>query len=101
LSESDPYAAPDTFYPTDDVQKAYEESQGTSEAPEPEAVPEEVIEEPEAGEPEVQEEVPTGSAAVVLKWVGDDAGRANRALEVELAGENRKTLIKNLQSVIN
>lgn len=99
MSETDPYAAPDTYYPSEEVQKAYEESQKPAEVKTVEAPVEVPADVPE-GEPEVIEEVPTGSAATVLKWVGDDAARAHRALEVEQAGENRKTLIKNLQSVI-
>lgn len=35
----------------------------------------------------VGDEVPTGSVATVLTWVGEDKDRARRALEVERAAE--------------
>lgn len=46
-------------------------------------------------------EVPGGTAAEVLAWVGSDAGRAARALEVEQAkdGGGRSTLVANLSKL--
>lgn len=47
------------------------------------------------------DEVPGGTAAEVLAWVGSDAGRAARALEVEQAkdGGGRSTLVANLSKL--
>jgi hypothetical protein len=62
-----------------------------------------------AGQPEgtvpVEEtdgvEVPEGSAADVLAWVGNDSGRAQAALGTETAGKQRKTLLADLQKLID
>jgi hypothetical protein len=40
---------------------------------------------------------PEGTVSEVLAWVGDDAGRAQQALEAEQAGKQRATLISELQ----
>jgi hypothetical protein len=46
------------------------------------------------------DEVPTGSMAVVLGWVGESRERAARALEVEQAAEKpRKTLLTTLEAL--
>ena len=46
--------------------------------------------------------VPSGTAPEVLSWVGDDAEKAQRALDVELADSKpRRGLLSSLQSVIN
>ena len=46
------------------------------------------------------DEVPTGSMAVVLGWVGESRERATRALEVEQAAEKpRKTLLTTLEAL--
>lgn len=67
--------------------------------PEPEAEAQ-VEEEPEP-EPEVEAEpVPTGSAAKVMSWVGDDPQRAQSALEVEQAGQQRIGLTADLEKVL-
>lgn len=52
-----------------------------------------------AGVPDpADDEVPTGSNAVVLSWVGDDAERARRALEQENAKSSpRKGLVSELE----
>lgn len=51
--------------------------------------------------PEVNsDEVPTGTVAAVLGWVGDDRERAARALEVESAAEKpRTTLVGALEAL--
>lgn len=42
--------------------------------------------------------VPDGTVAEVLEWVGDNDLRRQSALTVERAGKNRTTLIKALES---
>lgn len=81
MSDTDPYAAPVT---------------ATTVAP---AVPAQ----PEAVEAPVTEEivVPEGSIKTVLAWVGDDATRAQKALDAEHEGEKRTSLISKLESIIN
>lgn len=44
-------------------------------------------------------DVPTGTIAEVLDWVDNDPGRAQEALDAEIAGSNRRTLINQLESV--
>jgi hypothetical protein len=44
-------------------------------------------------------EVPQGTAQDVLDWVGDDPARAQQALDAELAGPNRSTLIPKLEAI--
>jgi len=46
------------------------------------------------------DEVPTGTIADVLDWVGDDPTRAQVALNVEQAGQQRVTLIDELTRII-
>ena len=41
-------------------------------------------------------DVPVGTAAEILSWVGDDEERRVAALDAEYAGKNRKTLIAKL-----
>ncbi|MEV0608122.1 hypothetical protein AB0I61_17325 [Polymorphospora rubra] len=43
------------------------------------------------------DEVPTGSIADVLEWVGDDPDRAQRALDAEQAGKARTSLMPELE----
>ena len=45
-------------------------------------------------------EVPEGSVASVLKWVGNDLQKAAAALSAEESGQGRKTLIGKLQELI-
>lgn len=45
------------------------------------------------------EQVPDGTIAVVLDWVGGDPDRARRALEVELGNRARSTLIADLTAI--
>lgn len=40
--------------------------------------------------------VPDGTIDEVLDWVGDDEQRAEEALQAELAGKRRKTLVDRL-----
>lgn len=43
--------------------------------------------------------VPTGTVAEVLCWVGDDPDRAHEALDAERAGQDRSTLITQLEAI--
>ncbi len=56
----------------------------------------------EAVEAPVTEEqtVPEGSIKEVLGWVGEDLTRAKAALDAETSGEKRKTLVKELNSIL-
>lgn len=48
------------------------------------------------------DEVPAGTVDVVLEWVGQDAGRAQRALDAEQAAERPRTgLVDRLQKVVS
>lgn len=40
--------------------------------------------------------VPDGTVAEILAWVGDDEHRAEEALQAELAGKRRKSLVDRL-----
>jgi hypothetical protein len=43
--------------------------------------------------------VPEGTVQDVLDWVGDDPGRAQEALDAENAGQQRSTLITQLEAI--
>jgi hypothetical protein len=45
-------------------------------------------------------EVPEGSVASILKWVGNDKDKAKAALEAEKAGKERITLIDQLEEIL-
>jgi hypothetical protein len=53
-----------------------------------------------ASEPAV-EPVPAGTAAEILAWVDSDTERAQRALDAEHEGNQRKTLIKKLEEILD
>ena len=58
--------------------------------------------EPEAkAEPEPEPEVPSGTIASILEWVGTDVERARLALAAEKAGNQRVTLLNELLEVID
>lgn len=42
-------------------------------------------------------DVPDGTVQEVLDWVGDDPERAQRALDVERSGQNRSSLVAELE----
>lgn len=46
-------------------------------------------------------DVPEGTVDEVVDWVGDDQGRATRALQAERAGQNRTTLVAQLEPIAN
>lgn len=50
-----------------------------------------------AGQDWEPSQVPTGTIAEVLAWVGDDDLRRQSALTVERAGKNRKGIIEALE----
>lgn len=67
-------------------------------------VPVEAVEAPvEAVEAPVTEEqtVPEGSIKDVLGWVAEDPTKAKAALDAENSGEKRKTLVKELNAILD
>lgn len=83
MSDTDPYMAPE-------VEEVA--------APAPKAV------EPEAVAAPVTDEivVPEGSIKNVLAWVGEDATRAQKALDAENDSDDpRSSLVTKLESIIN
>jgi hypothetical protein len=44
-------------------------------------------------------EVPEGTVSEVMCWVDDDPARAQQALDAEYAGQNRSTLIGQLEAI--
>jgi hypothetical protein len=65
--------------------------------PAPAVAPEETVPVQEQTE---EPEVPEGSAADVLAWVGDDVDRAKAAAAAEVEGKQRKTLLADLDRII-
>lgn len=48
------------------------------------------------------DKVPTGTVPEIVTWVGDDAEKAQKALDIELQDEKpRKGLLNTLQAVID
>jgi hypothetical protein len=45
------------------------------------------------------EDIPGGTVAEILEWVGSDPARAQGALDAEYAGANRTTLIAQLEPI--
>lgn len=45
-------------------------------------------------------DVPDGTIGEVLEWVGDDSERAQRALDVERTGQNRSSLVSQLEAKV-
>lgn len=71
------------------------DANATDDAAEPDDVPD-----PEPGTAPGDDEVPDGSADAVLTWVGDDSGRAQRALAAEDRREHpRTTLVDKLRKL--
>jgi hypothetical protein len=46
------------------------------------------------------DDVPDGTISEVLDWVGDDSERAQRALDVERTGQNRSSLVSQLEAKV-
>jgi hypothetical protein len=71
-----------------------EPSEQPSEGEQPSEPGEQPSEQPSEGD-----DVPSGTIDEVLGWVGDDHDRAQRALDAERAGQNRSTLITQLEAI--
>lgn len=100
MSKTNPYAAPAKKSAPKPVEATQEPVEAAPEAPAPE--PEET---PVESAPEPVEEntieVPSGmSVDKTLDWVGDDKDRAQAALDAELDGKNRSTLIEPLEEML-
>jgi hypothetical protein len=93
LSDTDPYAGPNVYYPP--VEVTVEEPVETADES-AEAVEELTAIETAPPVSDAAAEVPTGTIAEILAWVGTDRDRAARALAAEQSGQNRKSLLKNL-----
>jgi len=66
-----------------------------------EAEPEPTVEDVDLPDEDVFDgDVPEGSAAVVMEWVGDDVDRARAALEVENEGKQRVGLTADLEKML-
>src|SRR4051794_16495528 len=48
-----------------------------------------------------EQQVPQGTVAEVLEWVGNDPARARAALDAECAGANRSSLINQIEPIAN
>ena len=98
MSDTDPYAAKEY---TPNVEEANAVSEPVSAAPVVDSFDQPVVEQPvDAPVADVQA-VPEGSIKDVLAWVGDDATKAQNALDAEKTGEKRTTLISKLEAIIN
>lgn len=87
MSVTDPYAAPDA----PNVEEA------KIPTPEPVVAPEKAPEAPVTAE----QTVPEGSIKEILGWVADDPTKARAALTAENTGEKRKTLVKELNAILD
>lgn len=95
MSDTDPYAAKE-YTPNVEEAQAVEQP-----APVVDSFNQPVAEQPvEAPQTDVQA-VPEGSIKDVLAWVGEDATKAQNALDAEKSGEKRTTLISKLEAIIN
>jgi hypothetical protein len=91
MSDTDPYAAPESAPTVLDAGTT-----AVSAAPvETESAPVE----PVVAE-DLSVEVPEGSIKTVLAWVGDDRAKAQAALDAEKDGQQRSTLIKELEDIL-
>lgn len=91
MSDTDPYAAKESA-PAVEYAQYDSFDQATPETPAEQPVEAPVVEEAT---------VPEGSIKEVLGWVGEDATKAQQALNAEESGEGRKTLISQLKNLIN
>lgn len=95
MSDTDPYAAPEESAPVVEVAKELKPAPVVDSFDQP--VAEKAVEAPVTEE----QSVPEGSIKEVLAWVGDDATKAQAALDAENAGDKRTTLITKLDAIIN
>lgn len=99
MSDTDPYAAKESAPNVEEARVAE-----ATVAPEATVVDsfDQNVDEKATTAPQIEEEaVPEGSIKEVLGWVGEDATKAQKALEAEEAGEGRKTLVAKLNEIIN
>lgn len=87
MSDTDPYAPNVVYLP---VEEPVVEA---AEIAEPSNTEDVVFE-------ETQDVVPVGTIADIIKWVGEDSGRAALALVAEEAGQGRKSLVKLLKTLV-
>lgn len=88
MSDTDPYAAPESGPNVLDATETY-------------VAPEEApAAAPVAAEEPAELDVPEGSIKTVLAWVGDDKAKASAALDAEKDGQKRTTLVKELQEIL-
>jgi hypothetical protein len=78
---------------------AEEPSEQPAEGEPSEPPSEQPAEQPSEQPNEDDEDVPSGTIDGVLAWVGDDHDRAQRALDAERAGQNRSTLVTQLEAI--
>lgn len=91
MSDTDPYAAPEeSSAPVVEVA-----------APVVDSFDQPVAEKPIEAPVTEEQGVPEGSIKEVLAWVGDDATKAQAALDAENAGDTRTTLVSKLEAIIN
>lgn len=93
MSDTDPYAAPDA--------PNVEQARVLTPAPVVDSFDQTVAEKPVEAPQTEEAAVPEGSIKEVLAWVGEDATKAQAALDAEKAGEKRTTLISKLEAIIN
>jgi outer membrane biosynthesis protein TonB len=74
-------------------------AEGEPSEPPSEQPAEQPVEQPSEQPNEDDEDVPSGTIDGVLAWVGDDHDRAQRALDAERAGQNRSTLVTQLEAI--
>lgn len=101
MSKSNPYAAPKRQYaksfhtPVEETEEktipVEEQSPPVEEAGNTQAV---------SNETNSVEEVPDGNIKEVLAWVDNDKERAQLALDKELEGDERVTLVRDLKEII-
>lgn len=88
MSDTDPYAAPESGPNVLDADSATP------------YVPEATEAAPVAAEAPAELDVPEGSIKTVLAWVGDDQTKASAALDAEQNGQKRTTLVKELEEIL-
>lgn len=96
MSDTDPYYAGPAVEVARNSSKKEEVDTPKANVEEVPEVSEEAVESPE--KPELS--VPEGTIKKVLEWVGDDEQKAQAALNAEVDGENRTTLVNKLKEIL-
>lgn len=103
MSDTDPYGAPTVEYPvrtvSDNKAEAVVPEKTSVQTPDP--APEAVVAADGTETHEVVLDVPEGTVAAVMDWVGDSKERAEAALKAEKAGKDRASLITKLEEILN